>query len=132
MPRISSPPDSRPRPVDIHVGNLLRALRLAGGMSQVVLARQLGISFQQVQKYEKGANRIGASRLWELCRIFNVPPGYFFAGIDAERVPDGLGSVLDSRSLVVALGFSRIERAPVREAISKLVVALTPDEPSLP
>ncbi len=124
MPRLSTTAEIRPRPVDIHVGKMVRVLRRTGGMSQSALAGNLGISFQQVQKYEKGANRIGASRLWQLSRIFNVSPGYFFAGLDGEAAADEPVPVLDQRSLSIAIGFSRIEPEPVREALSKLVTAL--------
>lgn len=70
-----------PHPVDVHVGKRMRQRREMRGMPQKELAKRLGISFQQIQKYESGANRISASKLWELCGVMDVDPGYFFEGL---------------------------------------------------
>ncbi len=70
-----------PHPVDGHVGRRMRQRREMRGMPQKELAKRLGISFQQIQKYESGANRISASKLWELCGVMDVDPGYFFEGL---------------------------------------------------
>ena len=67
-----------PRETDIHIGRRLREARLARVLSQGALGKKLGVTFQQVQKYEKGANRIGSSRLYDLSTILDVPVGYFF------------------------------------------------------
>ncbi len=67
-----------PHPVDLGVGSRVRARRILMGMSQERLADQLGVTFQQVQKYEKGANRVSASRLHDIGQILDVLPGYFF------------------------------------------------------
>ncbi len=67
--------------VDVHVGRKLRQRREMRGMPQKELARRLGISFQQVQKYESGANRISASKLWEICCILDTEPSYYFDGL---------------------------------------------------
>jgi transcriptional regulator with XRE-family HTH domain len=67
-----------PHPVDLHVGTRLRAQRVAMGMSQEKLGDAIGLTFQQVQKYERGTNRIGASRLYELSKVLEVPVGFFF------------------------------------------------------
>ena len=72
--------------VDVFVGAQLKMLRKSAGFSQTNLANQVGVTFQQIQKYERGANRIGASRLWEFCKIFNVEPGRFFEGVEAHLV----------------------------------------------
>lgn len=69
-------------PVDIFVGVQLKALRKSAKLSQTDLAEKVGITFQQIQKYESGTNRIGASRLWDFCKLFNVKPGYFFQGVE--------------------------------------------------
>jgi transcriptional regulator with XRE-family HTH domain len=71
-------------PVDVHVGLQLQQQRRRAGFSQQQLAAGLGVSFQQVQKYENGANRISASRLYQLSRLLGVPISYFFAGLMAE------------------------------------------------
>tara|TARA_R110001599_G_scaffold286872_4_gene489354 strand:+ start:472 stop:873 length:402 start_codon:yes stop_codon:yes gene_type:complete len=67
---------------DLHVGRKVRKARKAMEMSQTELGDQLGVSFQQIQKYEKGSNRIGSGRLWEMSRVLQVPIDYFFDGID--------------------------------------------------
>lgn len=74
----------RPNPVDTHVGRRLRIRRVLCGMSQTALADQLGITFQQLQKYESAANRISASRLWQISQILEVPIEWFFTDIDVD------------------------------------------------
>ena len=74
--------DGAPNPVDVHVGSQLRLRRTLLGLSQERLADELGITFQQVQKYEKGLNRIGASRLWDLAQVLGVSVAYFYENID--------------------------------------------------
>jgi DNA-binding Xre family transcriptional regulator len=73
-----------PHPIDAHVGSRLRLRRTMLRISQEKLAAELGLTFQQVQKYERAANRISASRLYQLCRILKVPVSFFFEGIEAE------------------------------------------------
>lgn len=70
--------ESHPSAVDIHVGSRIRLRRTMLGMSQERLANALGLTFQQVQKYERGTNRVGASRLFDISRIMNIPIAYFF------------------------------------------------------
>jgi len=70
--------------VDAFVGAQLKALRKSVGYSQTELANQVGVTFQQIQKYERGTNRIGASRLWGFCKVFDVSPGRFFEGVEAH------------------------------------------------
>lgn len=71
-----------PNPIDVHVGGRVRLRRTLLGMSQEKLASILGLTFQQVQKYERGMNRIGASRLWDLSIVLGVPVSFFFEEID--------------------------------------------------
>ena len=71
-------PSGKPNPVDVHVGGRVRLRRTLLGMSQEKLGEAIGLTFQQVQKYERGANRIGASRLWDLSRVLDCPMSYFF------------------------------------------------------
>src|ERR1041384_2179747 len=78
----------RPDPVDIEVGHRIRIERLARGLSQPGLANQLGVTFQQVQKYEKGVNRVGAGRLTKIAEVLGIEVGTFFGGkdiLDAEE-----------------------------------------------
>src|SRR5689334_11030997 len=70
----------RPDPVDIEVGHRIRIERLARGLSQTALANQLGVTFQQVQKYEKGVNRVGAGRLTKIAEVLGIDVGTFFSG----------------------------------------------------
>ena len=70
--------DGRPSPIDVHVGSRIRLRRTLLGLSQERLGDALGLTFQQVQKYERGANRVGASRLFDLSRVLDVPISFFF------------------------------------------------------
>ncbi len=81
--------NSGPHPVDLHVGSRVRLRRTLLGMSQEKLATALGLTFQQVQKYERAANRIGSSRLWEISQILGVPVSYFFEDLKKEAVFSG-------------------------------------------
>ncbi len=80
-------PESRPSPVDVHVGARIRLRRTLLGMSQERLGDALGLTFQQVQKYERGVNRVGASRLFDLSRILDVPISFFY-----DNMPGAQGS----------------------------------------
>src|SRR5512142_2927494 len=71
-----------PNPIDVHVGARIRQRRTLLGMSQEKLGEAIGLTFQQVQKYERGANRIGASRLWDLSRVLDCPMSFFFEAMD--------------------------------------------------
>ena len=71
-------PSGKPNPIDVHVGARVRLRRTLLGMSQEKLGDALGLTFQQVQKYERGANRIGSSRLFDLSRVLDVPVSFFF------------------------------------------------------
>ena len=77
-------PDGGPNPIDTHVGNRIRLRRQLLGYSQEKLASLLGLTFQQVQKYEKGMNRVGASRLWDMGKVLGVPISFFFEDMDEE------------------------------------------------
>jgi transcriptional regulator with XRE-family HTH domain len=120
-------------PIDIHVGRRMRARREMCGMPQKELAKQLGISFQQVQKYESGANRISASKLWQLCDVLDVVPGYFFEGLSGARARTGQGDSASendatSRSARQVLdlnqAFQKIPDSRVRRQVVQLVKSL--------
>ena len=97
-------------PVDIYVGNQIRARRIALGLSQEKVAAQLKVSFQQLQKYEKGANRVSASRLWQTASILGCPVADFFPPLDAAlgtlviRTPKIQNARLDSAIAIIAQG----------------------------
>ena len=75
--------DNEPNPVDKHVGQRIRLRRTILHITQQQMAEMLGLTFQQVQKYEKGMNRVGASRLWDISRVLEVPMDFFFDDMDA-------------------------------------------------
>lgn len=77
--------ESRPSPIDVHVGSRVRLRRTLLGMSQERLGEALGLTFQQVQKYERGVNRVGASRLFDISRVLDIPISYFF-----DDMPEGM------------------------------------------
>jgi transcriptional regulator with XRE-family HTH domain len=112
----------RPTSADGQVGASLRAHRLMAQMSQEDLARRLGVSFQQVQKYEKGTNRVGAGRLPLIAEIFNVPVGAFFTGSAVGAggaVPANL--VTDTASVRLLTAFVEITDTSIRRNLSELV-----------
>ncbi|ALN71270.1 MULTISPECIES: helix-turn-helix domain-containing protein [unclassified Aureimonas] len=130
-----------PNPVDVHVGARLRLRRTSVGMSQEKLGEHLGITFQQIQKYEKGTNRIGASRLQNISEVLSVPVAFFFDGLDnppatvngmqeppKEFVHDGYNS---SETLQLTRAFARIADPKVRRRVLDLVRSLgsLEDEP---
>jgi transcriptional regulator with XRE-family HTH domain len=133
-----------PNPIDKHVGSRVRMRRMMLGMSQEKLGERLGLTFQQVQKYEKGTNRIGASRLQQIGSILSVPVAFFFDGAPTgEPLPEGgfaeatgASYVADflstSEGLSLNQAFIRIKDAKVRRKIVDLVnaVAGTEDEPT--
>lgn len=82
-------------PVDVHVGKRIRHRRWLIGKTQQQLAEQVGIKFQQIQKYETGANRVSASRLWDISDALEVPVSFFFEGLDEEGKAAGKSSVPD-------------------------------------
>ena len=93
--------EARPSPIDVHVGSRIRLRRTLLGMSQERLGEALGLTFQQVQKYERGVNRVGASRLFDLSRVLDVPISFFF-----DDMPDSLTSTFGMQSARRATGFT--------------------------
>ena len=92
---------SKPNPIDIHVGGRVRLRRTLLGMSQEKLAQALGLTFQQIQKYETGMNRVSASRLWDISDALDVPVAFFFEGLDgAEESATGAAATAQGDMLV--------------------------------
>lgn len=132
----------RANPIDVHVGSRVRLRRMLLGISQEKLGEQLGLTFQQVQKYEKGVNRIGASRLFDLARVLNVRIDYFFEEAPGHGVPamatPGMAErpsdtfmfeFLNTREgLELNRAFARITDPKARRAIVDLVRALGGDD----
>jgi transcriptional regulator with XRE-family HTH domain len=134
-----------PDPIDRHVGSRVRMQRVLMKMSQEKLGEALGLTFQQVQKYEKGTNRIGASRLQQISKTLNVPPSFFFEGAPTTSSVgrDGFAEESSSQLVVDFLAtaeglqlnrnFAHIRDAKVRKRIVDLVVAIADsqvDEPA--
>ncbi len=129
----------KPNPIDIHVGSRVRLRRTMLGQSQEKLGNALGITFQQIQKYEKGANRIGASRLQQIANVLTVPVAFFF-----EDAPSGTQSVTgmaeensttyvvdflsSSEGLQLNRAFVKISDPKVRRKIVDLVKTLSDED----
>jgi transcriptional regulator with XRE-family HTH domain len=108
-----------PHPVDIHVGSKIREARKMRGLSQTALGRRLGLSFQQIQKYESGANRVGASRLWTLSNELKVPLDSFFEGIDDR--PTRRRSSQTQSGLAIARQIESINDRETRAQLKALI-----------
>lgn len=141
-------PDSTPSPIDVHVGARIRQRRTSLGMSQEKLGDALNLTFQQIQKYERGANRVGASRLYDLCRVFDVTADFFFEGLPnfetASSFPQagqgwqgqyamaekqegfGMDDPASRETAELVRAFGRITDPKVRERILDLVKSLAP------
>ena len=118
----------RPNATDVQVGESIRAHRLIARMSQSDLANQLGVSFQQVQKYEKGANRVGAGRLPQIAAIFNIPIGALFEanadashGTGTKRSVAPVRLISDNSALRLLGSYTEIASPPIRRRLIQLV-----------
>jgi transcriptional regulator with XRE-family HTH domain len=133
----------RANPMDVHVGSRVRLRRMLLGMSQEKLGEHLGLTFQQVQKYEKGVNRIGASRLFDLAKVLGVPVQFFYdeaptGAQNSGALTPGFAEQPDESFVVEFLGtreglelnkaFARITDAKVRRSIVELVRALAGED----
>ncbi|MBI1683371.1 helix-turn-helix domain-containing protein [Caulobacter hibisci] len=126
-----------PNPVDMHVGARIRMRRKILGVSQEKLAESLGLTFQQVQKYERGANRVSASKLYEIARSLQAPVAYFFEGL-ADPAEPGEGDnrndlqvhefLMTPEGLELASLFPKLTKAPVRRRLLDLVRSMADEE----
>lgn len=124
----------QPNPVDIHVGSRLRMRRMLVGMSQEKLGESLGLTFQQVQKYEKGTNRIGASRLYKISQILSVPVNFFFENIPNDEEMPGFSEnsgdhfaydfMNSAEGFQLGQAFSMIKDVRLRRRVIDLVRAM--------
>jgi len=136
----------RPNPIDVHVGARVRLRRTLLGLSQEKLGEAIGLTFQQVQKYERGANRIGASRLWELSGVLDVPVQFFFGEMSQDTVA-AMRQIQQSHGLVpppaaafeaepmarretleLVRAYYRITDSAVRRRLFELAKSLAPSE----
>ena len=124
--------------IDRHVGMRLRLLRLNHKMSQTELGDKVGVTFQQIQKYERGANRIGASRLWSLCEIFKAEPNFFFDGLNEDQKAENEANplaqdtwsekLLSKQNHRLMMSFDSIDSGDTRAALLRLCEALENSE----
>jgi transcriptional regulator with XRE-family HTH domain len=118
MPRgehvVGADKEARPSPIDVHVGSRIRLRRTLLGMSQERLGEALGLTFQQVQKYERGVNRVGASRLFDLSRVLDVPISFFF-----DDMPDSLTSAYGMQTNRRATGFPDAQDGFTDDALNR-------------
>jgi transcriptional regulator with XRE-family HTH domain len=106
--------EGRPSPIDVHVGSRIRLRRTLLGMSQERLGEALGLTFQQVQKYERGVNRVGASRLFDLSRVLDVPISFFF-----DDMPESLANTYGSPTGRRSSGFSDSQDGFADDALNR-------------
>jgi transcriptional regulator with XRE-family HTH domain len=125
--------DKKPRagPVDAHVGARIRLRRTLLKMTQETLGEALGVSFQQVQKYEGGVNRVGSARLHDLSRVLDVPISYFFDDM-AEEIsphfePRSPAFMVRTETLELVRAYDRIPDAAIRKGVFDLIKALSPE-----
>jgi transcriptional regulator with XRE-family HTH domain len=127
--------DRAPNPVDRHVGLRIRLRRKELGVSQERLADSIGLTFQQIQKYERAANRVSASKLWEVAQALDAPVAYFYDGLDGpsdEAGPSRTSAVHDflltPEGLELATLFPKILRPRVRRRILELMRSMADDQ----
>jgi transcriptional regulator with XRE-family HTH domain len=130
----------KPNPTDVYVGGRIRLRRNMLGMSQEKLGESLGITFQQIQKYEKGTNRVGASRLQAIASILSVPVAFFFEDAPGSESGENKGLSEDSSTSFVVdflssaeglqlnRAFARISNPKVRRKVIELAKVLADDE----
>ena len=106
-----------PHPVDVHVGRRVRTRRTLLGMSQTALGQAIGLTFQQIQKYERGTNRIGSSRLFDLCKALDVPITFFF-----EDMPPAVASSSSALGVGIAEESSHYKLDPMAKRESQELV----------
>jgi transcriptional regulator with XRE-family HTH domain len=129
-------PKKKANPVDAHVGYRVRLRRMLIGMSQERLGELLGLTFQQVQKYERGINRIGAGRLYEVAEILGVPISFFYEGMNGVQPPEGgngePSAVMDflssNEGIQLSTAFMGIRDAKVRRRILDLVRSIAGEQ----
>src|SRR3984885_15214613 len=131
LPASASLPKKQANPIDAQVGNRIRLRRMLIGMSQERLGELLGLTFQQVQKYEKGVNRIGAGRLFDVARILGVPIDFFYEGVSGQLEARGFSDqesalpvmefVSSGEGLQLSLAFMKIKDPKVRKRVLDLV-----------
>jgi transcriptional regulator with XRE-family HTH domain len=118
------------RQIDLHIGLRLRQRRMALGITQAELAKAVGLTFQQIQKYESGANQLVCSRLYELASVLDVPASFFFEGLaHTERAGDtrlaGLSLLATAEAQRLILSYWKIDKTSVRKHVRDLIQSLS-------
>ena len=116
-----------PHPIDVHVGSRVRQRRDLLGLKQPALGEALGLTFQQIQKYERGENRIGASNLWKLAQVLDVHVPFFFDGMAEDQAgltPSGSDLLHERETLRFVRAYYRITDPKARRSLFELVKAL--------
>ena len=135
----------KPNPIDIHVGSRVRLRRMLLSMSQEKLGQQMGLTFQQIQKYEKGTNRIGASRLYHISQLLEVPVQFFFddaplaagqtegmAGMSEPKMENFLYEFISTRDgLELIRAFVSIQDPKIRKRVVDLVRTLSSEDEAI-
>jgi transcriptional regulator with XRE-family HTH domain len=109
-------------PVDIHVGRKIREARLVRGYTQAGVAKELGLSFQQLQKYETGHNRVSASKLYELSKLFDVSPSHFFSGLQAAE--EGDAELMDDQTAKAVMALASIRDEKVKNQLRSMILEI--------
>lgn len=122
-----------PHPVDLHVGVRIRMRRKEMGVSQERLADALGITFQQVQKYERGANRVSASKLWEIATALTTPVAYFYDGLGDRQAATAERDaaqefMLSTEGIALMTAFPRIVEPAIRQKLVELIRVVAEEE----
>ena len=115
--------NKQPHPVDIHVGSRVKLRRNVLGLSQAELSRRLGLTFQQIQKYENGTNRVSASRLFEMGVILDVPVSFFFDGLLGPKAQQSSNEIT-AKVLRTAGQLHHLPDSSVRDSLISLISAL--------
>ena len=125
-------PPKKPSSIDIAVGRNVRIWRMARGLSQAQLASRLGVTFQQLQKYEVGANRIGTGRLVKVATVLGIPIATLFEGADTDPSRSLLALVADARAFRLAQAFAAIHNSTLRLSLVYLVEKVADAVPQPP
>ena len=120
-------PDGEPNPIDVHVGNRIRLRRTLLGLSQEKLASLLGLTFQQVQKYERGMNRVGASRLWDIGKVLEVPVGFFYEDMDKDEDSEDidLDPMHRQETIELVKAYYKIPNRKAAKCMFDLIIAMS-------
>ncbi len=140
MAKKPSIPENTPHHVDVHVGKRLRLRRTILGMSQEAIARVIGITFQQIQKYERGVNRMSSSRLYDFAKAMNVPVSYFFDGLEQTGATPAFSGMMEEtaafehedltsrETMELMRAYTKVKEPALRKRIVDLIKAISEEQ----